>query len=131
MLMKSIKYLENLQKLTNTNDTEIAKILNLSHGAISHYKSGRRIMDDETCMAIAIALNVHPMDVVGAACIDRAEKAGKNSLWETFTMRATALTASVVLVLVTNVLTPTNAEAAPLLAHSQIATTDTLYIMSN
>jgi DNA-binding transcriptional regulator YdaS (Cro superfamily) len=94
--MKSIKYLEELSKITGINDSELAKLLGVSQGYVSNLRAGRRVMDDETCLAIARRLEINPMKIIGAACIDRAEKAGKSSLWEVFTQR-TATTASVVL----------------------------------
>lgn len=73
-------------------------------------------MDDETCLAVAIELGIDPMQVVGAACIDRAEKTGQHSLWENFSQRMAA-TASAILagvVVIGAVSTATDAKAADL-----------------
>ena len=96
-IVKSVKYLQRMQDEKNLNAAGAARVLNLTEAAISHYKSGRRVMDDETCIAIALQLGIHPMEVIGAACIDRAEKTGQKSLWEVF-MSRTAMTAGAVLV---------------------------------
>lgn len=112
--MKSVKYLEMLKERVGkaTND-DLAKLLGISTGAVSHYFTGRRVMDDETCLAVAMQLNVDPMLVVGAACIDRAEKAGQPSLWTVFMERAAATAATVVLATGVNLfLTADNAEAS-------------------
>lgn len=111
--MKSAKYLQKLQEMRKINDTDLAKLLHLTQPAISNYKSGKRIMDDETCLAIALELGINPIEIVGAACIDRAEKTGQKSLWEVFMMR-TATTASALLFafFVNLFLTPEAANAA-------------------
>jgi transcriptional regulator with XRE-family HTH domain len=111
--MKSVKFLLRLQAEKHLNDAAIARLLDLNHSAISHYKSGRRVMDDETCLAIALQLGIDPMQVIGAACIDRAEKTGQKSLWEVFMARTAAAAAAVLMVSFVNLfLTPSNAEAA-------------------
>ncbi|WP_082219350.1 helix-turn-helix transcriptional regulator [Massilia sp. NR 4-1] len=112
--MRSVKYLEQLrEKLENKSDAELARKLNLSKASISHYITGRRVMDEETCLAVAIALDLNPMEVMMAAGIDRAEKAGQQSLWTVFSQRMAATAASALLAVgVTLFLTPENAEAA-------------------
>lgn len=111
--MRSVKYLEKMQFEKRLNDTQAAALLKISKAAVSQYKSGNRIMDDETCLAIALELDINPMEIIGAACIDRAEKSGQKSLWEVFTMRtAQQISAVLTLCFVTSFLTPTPAEAA-------------------
>jgi DNA-binding transcriptional regulator YdaS (Cro superfamily) len=110
--MKSVKYLIELQRIRGLNDTALAKLLGVTQAAISHYKSGRRIMDDEACLAVALQLGTNPMEVIGAACIDRAEKTGQKSLWEVFMSRTAAATAAVLVASGVNLfLTTENAEA--------------------
>ena len=128
--MKSVKYLEDLQKKLQINDAETARLLNISKAAISQYKSGFRIMDNEACLAIALHLEINPMEVIGAACIDRAEKSGQKSLWEVFMMRtatvkSAGVTAALVLSIITNLLTPAPAKAAS----NQESATHSLFIM--
>jgi hypothetical protein len=114
--MKSTKFLELLAKQKELKtDLALAKSLNWSSGQLSQYKSGKRIMDDEACLALALALDINPMEIIGAACIDRAEKTGQKSLWEVFTMR-TAQSINAVLILMVSVtlfLTPSTGEARP------------------
>ena len=75
-------------------------------------------MDEETCLAVAMALEISPLEVMMAAGIDRAEKTGQKSLWQVFSQR-TAQAASVALVgYVTLFVTPTPSEAAPALKTS-------------
>jgi len=121
--MRSVKYLEKMQFEKRLNDTQAAALLKISKAAVSQYKSGNRIMDDETCLAIALELDINPMEIIGAACIDRAEKSGQKSLWEVFTTRtanvkSTGVTAALILSLVTIFMTPTPAKAAEIQATS-------------
>jgi len=113
--MKSVKYLLELQAREGLNDTALSKRLGVTQAAISHYKTGKRIMDEETCLAVAMALdfNEHQaMQVIMAAGIDRAEKAGQQSLWTVFSQRMAATAASALLVAgVTLFLTPEDARA--------------------
>lgn len=111
--MKSVKYLEDARKKFGVKtDAELAEKLGISRGAVSHYTTGRRIMDEETCLAVALALELNPLEVMMAAGIDRAEKAGQQSLWTVFSQRMAATAASALLVAgVSLFLTPQNAEA--------------------
>jgi len=126
--MKSVKYLLDLQESKGMNDAQLARFLNLTAPAVSQYKSGKRVMDDETCLAVALALEVDPLRVVGAACIDRAEKSGQHSLWEVFMSRMAAPASALLTVAAVNLfLTPSSAEAAPLRAVSEASTSNALY----
>ena len=95
--MNSVKYLLQLQQRKDLSDTALAQLLGVSQPAVSQYKNAKRVMDDETCLAIALHLDIDPMQVLGAAFLDRAEKSGQKSLWEVFMTRA-AMTAGAVLV---------------------------------
>jgi hypothetical protein len=87
--MKSVMYLEMLKQQAHLkNDAALARALNVGTNTISQYMTGKRIMDDEACLAVAMKLDIDPMLVVAAACIDRAEKAGQQSLWKIFMQRA-------------------------------------------
>lgn len=128
--MKSGKYLDDVMKANNLkNDAELARFMEWPTSKISQYRTGKRMMDNEACLAIALRLGIDPIKVIMAADIDRAERAGQKSLWEVFSMR-TATAAAVLLALVVNLfLTPGNAEAAPRLAQSCNQGTENLYIM--
>ena len=96
--MKSVKFLEDLSELTGMNDSQMAKKLNVTRSAVCQYKSGKRIMENETCVAVALELGIDPLKIIIAADMDRAEKTGQHSLWEVFMQRAAA-TASTALIL--------------------------------
>ena len=131
--MKSVKYLELVQeKYGLRSATALAMRLGLSKQAVSNYLNGNRVMDEETCLAVAMALefNEHEtMQVIMAAGIDRAEKAGQQSLWSVFSQRMAATAASALLVAgVTLFLTPQNAEARTY-GHDSSQASASLYIM--
>lgn len=115
--MKSVKYLERLRTERNLkNDGEVAELLGISRGAVSHYSTGRRVMDRETCGRLAIALNLNEheaMQLIAATSADQAEQTGEKSVWEVFMNRGAAVAASVLMATSVNLfLTPAPAEAA-------------------
>ncbi|HJW54700.1 MAG TPA: hypothetical protein VJ577_05450 [Burkholderiaceae bacterium] len=126
--MKSVKFLDEIAKANDLkNDNQISKFMGWQSGTITNYRAGRRVMDNEACLAVALKLGIDPLKVIMAADIDRAERAGQKSLWEVFSQR-TSLAASVLAVVSVNLfLTPTPSEAAPVLKYAA----DKLCIMSN
>lgn len=87
--MRSERYLDAVKERHGlTSDTALAEFLGVTQAGISHYRSGRRTMDNETCLRIAQALDLaDPMPIIMAADMDRAERAGQRSLWEVFSRR--------------------------------------------
>lgn len=114
--MKSVKYLDDLAKMYDlANDNQIAKFMGWGSGSVPNYRAGRRVMDNEACLAVALKLGIDPLQIIMAADIDRAQKAGQKSLWEVFSMR-TATAATLAIVTSVNLfLTPAPAKAAPVL----------------
>ena len=114
--MKSVKYLKAVRDKYQLNtDGEVANLLGISRAAVNHYMTGRRVMDENTVGAVALALNLtehEAMLMVAAVGMDRAEKEGKTSPWEVFMNRGAAIAASVLMATSVNLfLTPQNAEA--------------------
>lgn len=120
--MKSLAYLQRLQNEKRLGVTELAKLLGMTQPAISNLLAGRRIMENETCVAIALALDIEPWPIIMAADMDRAERAGQHSLWEVFTARMATAVSVILAVCVTNFLTPSPAEAKQIndLQHSEV-----------
>ncbi|WP_200907723.1 hypothetical protein [Herbaspirillum hiltneri] len=113
--MKSVKFIDLLiEKKGLKNDVAVCKELGWSSGQISQYRSGKNIMNNEACIALAIALEDDPMKIIMAADLDRAERSGHKSLWEVFSKQAAMATGAVVLGGVTLLLSPTPSEAASL-----------------
>jgi hypothetical protein len=124
--MKSVKFLDQaIEKHGLKNDLALAKKLGWSSGKISQYRSAKRFMDNEACVALALCLECDPLPIIMAADMDRAERAGQHSLWEVFTQRM-AIAGSALLV-VNLFLTPTPSEAAPVLK----PVSATICLMSN
>lgn len=112
--MKSTKYLDDLMRKNEfRRDKELAKLLGVTAATISQYRSGARVMDNETCLRIAIALETDPMPIIMAADIDRAERSGQRSLWESFSRKAAAFAGVAVMASSVNLfLTVDKAEAS-------------------
>ncbi|KVD77694.1 Cro/Cl family transcriptional regulator [Burkholderia sp. ABCPW 14] len=113
--MRIAKYLDELQKVLGVeNDKELAQRMGWSHSVPSHWRNGRSSMNNETCLRIAEVLGMeNPLPVIMAADMDRAEKAGQHSLWESFLPKLAGVSlATLLLASVTNFMTPTTANAA-------------------
>ncbi|MRX06485.1 Cro/Cl family transcriptional regulator [Pseudoduganella sp. FT25W] len=131
--MKSVKYLEAVrEKYGLKTNAALALKLGKSEPAVHQYLKGGRVMDNETCLAVSMALEFdehQTMQVIMAADIDRAEKAGQESLWTVFSKRMAATAASALLVAgVSLFLTPENAEARTYSPTSTVAS-QAIYVM--
>lgn len=128
--MRIEKYLgEVMAKRAIAKDKDLADWLGVSAAAISQYRSGARSMDNEKCVKVALELDIDPMKVIMATDMDKAERSGQRSLWETIMARGAAVAASTVLATgVTLLLTPQNAEAR---TYSTVASENSscIYIM--
>jgi plasmid maintenance system antidote protein VapI len=112
--MKSAKYLDAVMERHGIkNDRKLAEHLGIAQNTVSNYRTGKRIMDNETCLRVAAALDMdNPLPIIMAADIDRAEKAGQKSLWEVFSPKMAGLSAALVFGVVTNFVTPSPAHAS-------------------
>lgn len=127
--MKSVKFLDELAGQNNLkNDNQIAVFMGWQSGTVTNYRKGRRVMDNEACLAVALKLGIDPIRIIMAADIDRAERAGQHSLWEVFTQRTSIAASVLVAASVTFFVTPQNAEAAPRLDSSQSQSSG-IYVM--
>lgn len=115
--MRTGKYLDEVLRAKNfRRDKELAEWLDVTPSAIAQYRSGARTMDNEKCVKIALELNIDPLKIIMASDMDKAERAGQHSIWEVFMTRMAATASALLLALSVNLfLTPTNAEAAPVL----------------
>lgn len=114
--MLSRKYLDLLKERESLkNDLALGKYLGWASSTVSQYSTGKRIMDNEACIKLAMALNVEPVQIIMAADIDRANRAGQRSMWEVFMTKTATAGSLFALVSVTNLLTPSPAKAAPVL----------------
>jgi len=115
--MRSVKYLDLLmEKRGLKNDLALAKDMQWPSSRMSQYRTGKRVMENETCLQIALALDLeNPLPIIMAADADRAERLGQHSLWEVFLPRMAGVSAALILAVVTNFVTPSPAQATPLL----------------
>lgn len=127
--MKSARYLDQLAEHKHLkNDAEIARFLGCTKGAISNYRHGTRVMENELCLRIALELGLdNPLPLIMAADADRAERIGQRSLWEVFSPKIAGISAAVIFAIVTNFVTPSPAQAATSLGSKVNA----VYLMSN
>jgi len=114
--MKTTKeYIEEAKRRLEVTDYRLAKILGVSQGAMSHYATGRRIMDDTTAAKLAGILEIEPIQIIAAANAER-EKGEKKEFWENFYKRLGGIAASIFFA-VNLIMTPTPSQAAPVLIH--------------
>jgi transcriptional regulator with XRE-family HTH domain len=81
--MHSVEYLQQVRKRYGARtDEAVGGVIGVSKSAISQYLSGERVMGEETCLAVALALDISPLEVLRAAGLDRAAKIGRETLWK-------------------------------------------------
>lgn len=96
--MRSVQYIDQaITKHGLKNDLALAKKLGWASSKISQYRTGKRFMDNEACIALAMCLEIDPLQIIMAADLDRAERAGQHSLWEVFMSRMAGTAASTIL----------------------------------
>ncbi|AJY27652.1 hypothetical protein BTM_84 [Burkholderia thailandensis 34] len=113
--MKSIQYLDKLRETQALKtDTALAEFLGLKQNTISQYRHGKAFMSNDVCLKVAAGLGMdNPLLIIMAADMDRAEKAGQQSLWEIFLPKMAGLSAALAIGVFTNFVTPSPAQAAP------------------
>lgn len=109
--MKTIDYLDQLKELKDWSDYRLEKELNLSDGAIAHWRKGRSVMSDTTCAMIQDLLGLKDDRIIYQANKERSKKEAERIYWQ---RKLQALAATII---ITNlILTPTPSEAAPIQA---------------
>ncbi|KVC68793.1 Cro/Cl family transcriptional regulator [Burkholderia ubonensis] len=113
--MRSPKYLDQLRQHKGfKNDTELAEFLGVKQNTISQYRHGKGFMSNDVCLKVAAGLGMdNPLLIIMAADMDRAEKAGQQSLWEIFLPKMVGFSAAVAIGIITYFVTPSPAQAAP------------------
>jgi transcriptional regulator with XRE-family HTH domain len=64
------------------SDYALAKKLGFSQSAMSSYRTGRRVFDDDAALTVAQALGVNPLQVIAAANAERAKTPESRAKWE-------------------------------------------------
>lgn len=115
-LLDSVKAAQGLN-----SDGELARKLDVDKRRVSDYRKGIRIPDEFACLRIAEALG-KPLDSVIATVKAATEKdETRREVWENYMKRLGGIAASFaagLLVVVTLIVTPSPAEAAPMLNHA-------------
>jgi len=124
--MRIEQYLDQVMaKRGLKRDKQLAEWLGVTSVSISNYRAGERFMDNEKCLKLALELDIDPMKVIMATDLDKAEKAGNRSVWETFLTRTAATAGAVLLATGVNIfLTPTPANAASMRVLDPVVSTD-------
>lgn len=105
--MKTIEYLDTLKNRHSlTSDYQLAKLLETSTPVISHYRTGKRVMDDYTAAKVAELLELEPLEVIAAANAERERDPNKRAYWEKLVQSGVRTAASIALAVIT-VLAPT------------------------
>lgn len=81
----SLEYLlEALEKAEGRNDGEKAKTLKIAGSTLSQYKSGKRQMDEFTCIMIGRILGIDPMEIIAACQEEREKNEERRDFWRDF-----------------------------------------------
>lgn len=116
--MRISHYLDQLKAVTESeNDKEMAKKMGWSHSVPSHWRTGKRFMDNATAGHISELIDVPVIEIIAAVEADREEVTGQKSFWTSFfqtrmAKAATPATLAIVAAGVTSFLTPSPVQAA-------------------
>lgn len=81
--MRSVEFLDAVRARHRIpSDVKLAKFLDLEQGRISLYRTGRRTLDPETCIAVAGALELPPEYVLASVQAERAKRSEHRRIWE-------------------------------------------------
>lgn len=83
--MNTLEFLDAVKKRYSLpSDYALAKRLGVAPQNISSYRSGRRIIDDDMALQVALELKVNPLAVIATANAERAKTPEQRALWEKF-----------------------------------------------
>jgi transcriptional regulator with XRE-family HTH domain len=80
--VKSTDYLDAVKHRHGLeSDYQLAKVLGVGHSTISHYRTGRSVMDATMCVKLAELLAVPAIEVIAAAEVERATRPEVKKVW--------------------------------------------------
>lgn len=80
--MNTIEYLDAVKvKRGITSDYALAKALGVAQPTVIGYRSGRTTINDDTALAIAEILQIHPLQVIACANAERAKTPEQRARW--------------------------------------------------
>lgn len=81
----TVEYLDAVKaRLDLPSDYAIAKVLGITRAAVSRYRNGHGVFDDEVCFAVAEILDINPLEVIVAAQSERAKNDDSKAKWESY-----------------------------------------------
>ncbi|WP_297574461.1 hypothetical protein [uncultured Deefgea sp.] len=66
------------------SDYALAKALETSTAAVSHYRTGKRQMDNWCACKVATILGMNPMEVIAISELEREKNEAKRNFWQNF-----------------------------------------------
>lgn len=121
----TIEFLDALKSRNGgASDYAIAKILGLTRGGVSSYRTGRSFFDDSTAIKVAKLLEISPAFVIAAVHSERAKSEEEKTVWRDIFEKFGGIAASVVIGVSAYTLPAPSAYAASI-------ESPTLYIMLN
>jgi transcriptional regulator with XRE-family HTH domain len=80
--MNTIEYLDAVKvKRGISSDYALAKALRVGQSAIIGYRAGRTTINDDTALAIAEILGIHPLQIIATANAERAKTPEQRARW--------------------------------------------------
>lgn len=78
----TIEFLDAVkEKFGIESDYALAKRLGFPLSTVSNYRTGRRVLDDDAALAVALALGLHPFTVIASANAERAKTPEQRARW--------------------------------------------------
>jgi transcriptional regulator with XRE-family HTH domain len=79
----TVEYLDAVKaRLDLPSDYALAKALCVTRAAVSKYRLGLSVFDDNTALRVAEVLSVTPFEVIAAANAERSKDEPVRALWE-------------------------------------------------
>jgi predicted transcriptional regulator len=78
----TIDYLDAVkEKLGLPSDNAMSKVLGVTRAAVSRYRKGICVVDDDVCFTVARILDINPLEIVVAAHLERAKDNETQARW--------------------------------------------------
>ena len=80
--MNTLQYLDAVKTRHGLpSDYALAKVLGVAPQNISSYRSGRRIIDDDMALQVAVELEINPLAVIATANEERSKTPEQKARW--------------------------------------------------
>jgi DNA-binding transcriptional regulator YdaS (Cro superfamily) len=110
--MDSVQFLDAVRARHRIpSDNKLAQFLGLPQPRVTSYRTGRRKLDPDACLAVAKALELPPEHVFASVAAERAKRTEHRRVWERLAKIAKNAGAAVVVGFVATTATPPSARA--------------------